>query len=489
MVYNISPNPLNPKSAYGLPPKPNTGLPAFGHQMTGTSAGYGSPVYPALPLNPTAQVFPVQRPMGYQQSVSVPLASLPSSSQVFIRSNPLVNATVPKTSPPPQGGSAVQNYYYNVSGKAEPSKKKDLKKFMFITAAVMTGMATTMVATIGALCFFMPGPARLFKKLGSRPFETALKGIKAFESEKGSLIEKISKTAKTLQDEITNAPVADELSPWQKVKMFFSKTYRAKQEQKIELAKQAASIVPKNSQSALDHFTNALQNTTDEGMTALADQFKRSLKAIGLDPESLNLAKVLADAFNHMDEKKISSVLKNMMGSGSNGQPIDYGQILADAFNQMDSEKLVAAQKNLFTTIIEGLEPEHIKKLMSAIFPQDMVNALNSKNTSEMASKLWEVLTTEQKDAFYNYLKNLGNEAMQDFSRSDAAYTFTKNNAPGPLRWFMSGKAPTVEPPKVSVETNATDAGKKAAERLNKDDANAVSAAVQGKMPGGFDWN
>ncbi len=184
MAYNVSPNPLTGNPVYGSQPIP--ARTAFGHQVANNAMSYGAPAYSGFPMNPPASSFPIQRPMGYQPSTLRPVAPLPTPGQVFIRTNPLVNATAPAPGNVQPNGSAVQNYYYNVSGKTPPSKQKDFKKFMFITAAVMTGMVATMGLTILGLRIKYPNKFNFFNIVGEEPFKWLADGAKAWNRTEGA---------------------------------------------------------------------------------------------------------------------------------------------------------------------------------------------------------------------------------------------------------------------------------------------------------------
>lgn len=148
--------------------------------------GYAASAYSGFPMNPPAPSFPIQRPMGYQPTALRPMTPLPTPGQVFIRTNPLVNATAPVPGNAQPNGSAVQNYYYNVSGKTPPSKQKDFKKFMFITAAVMTGMVATMGLTILGLRIKYPNKFNFFSIVGEEPFKWLADGAKAWNRTEGA---------------------------------------------------------------------------------------------------------------------------------------------------------------------------------------------------------------------------------------------------------------------------------------------------------------
>lgn len=184
MAYNVSPNPLTGNPVYGS--LSMLGRPAFGHQVENPAMGYGVSAYYGFPMTPPASSFPVQRPMSYQPATLSPVAPLSTPGQVFIRSNPLVNATAPVAANAQQSGSAVQNYYYNVSGKTPPSKQKDFKKFMFITGAVMTGMVATMGLTILGLRIKYPNKFNFFNIVGEEPFKWLADGAKAWNRTEGT---------------------------------------------------------------------------------------------------------------------------------------------------------------------------------------------------------------------------------------------------------------------------------------------------------------
>lgn len=398
MAYNVSPNPLNGRPpAHSFQQKPGSVLPSFGHQAAGSPLGAPLPLMPLPPSvpAPSASAFapstlPAQQPIGYPysnspQATRPSVASMPTPGQVFIRSNPIVNATAPLAVNTSQSRFPVQHYYYNVSQQEPPSTQKDVKKFLFITGAVVAGMAVTMAATIGALCFFMPGPARLVKEVGSKRFDILVKGFKAYQSEKGSLTAKLASGLKAANSEMSKTP---ELSMWQNLKFFFKPEAKAKYEKELELAKKAAAD---NVQSGAD----GLGGLVGAAVSQLAKT----------PPE---------------EGERLGKLLKNILAGMGISDPAKF---VAGVFNNVD--------------------PKAANNILSGVLPADAMQVLNeSKSIPELASNTWRKLGKEGQTSFYDFIVKAGADSIKSFSESGGAYSMLSGAMPG-FGWFGRSAAKT----------------------------------------------
>lgn len=599
MAYNLNPNQIYGRPAYGVQPRQAT----FGHQVSGIMplypAPYSSGAYPAPEAGaqgvPLRTVYPNQasKPLVYPLPNIPPLAALPKRGQIFTPStpagfnapsgvgnslNPTGTGIVSPGGKPSAEKPTVQNYYYTLpTGKTPPSRKKDLKKFLFITGAVITGMITTAGVAIGGLFVFAPNHTNFFRKLGSRPFAWANQGLKAFKDTEGSFVRKAIAGGKAVHTAV-KTPQEPSESLFTKARLAWWKLFNPEAAKKYEAEKAKAVKTqvkrPIMQQGDIAEFAKGIGQDDVKALKGLAQMFGFNLdsKSLGsilaqafneadpkqianvlknmqgqaeggvkLDPaqiladafgklkpeqikaylpESLtnlssdDYSKIISKAFNELDSKKLTDTLKGLMGQTGGtkidtaqlladifgklkpeqvkaylpkdltSQSLDYGKIISDAFNDMDSEKITnvlngimkktstgqdgksidpaeiilkviqgldesqvqkilsaglkgqnassavegaAQSKSIFANIIDGLGEKQIKKLLGCVLPKDTMKVLESENTSELADKLWNTLSQEQKDKFDEKAKELGSGAIGRFSKTPEARTFVEN--------------------------------------------------------------
>ncbi|WP_303673583.1 hypothetical protein [Vampirovibrio chlorellavorus] len=174
--YNFNPNaPYQRPVAMGAP-----GMASYGRPASPALPLYGRPATPAA-LNGLAA--PRFNPTAPGNGFLAPLPGLPTPSQ-------LSGPTFPSAAPPPafstSGAPAlqkpqIQNHYYTVNtGKEPASKKKNIKKFLLTTGAVMTGMVATVALGFLGLRIAYPQKFKAFKLLDEEVVKCFNSGISAW---------------------------------------------------------------------------------------------------------------------------------------------------------------------------------------------------------------------------------------------------------------------------------------------------------------------
>lgn len=453
MAYNLNPNQIYGRPVYGVQPRQVANQPAFGHQ-----AGVAGPLYAnsyssgAYPVpyagaqgQPPRAAYSAQplKPSAYPVSAIPPLAALPNPGQIFTPSTPagfnapsgigntqnlpVTGMASPGGGKPPAEKPAVQNYYYTLpTGKTPPSRKKDLKKFLFVTGAVITGMITTAGLAIGALFVFAPNQFNFFRKLGARPFAWANQGLKAFKDTEGSFVRKALAGGKAVHTAVKKPP-EQKNSLWTDIKLAYQKRFNPEAFKKYEAeqakANQEQIKRPIMQQGDIAEFAQGIGSDDVNALKGLAQKF-------GFNLENQSIGSILAKTFNEADPKQIANVLKNMQGQAEGGKSFDMAGVIVKALSELEPDKL--------TKLVVGFLPEEKVKKLTAngakLTDKDVIDKYIINTLSEAMAK------TLDSETGRNYGQQMINAVLHQ----------KLGNVPGLGRWFP--KPPTEDVVKEAVE-------------------------------------
>lgn len=240
-----------------------------------------------------------------------PSAGWPGNPQAALQASPLPAAQKPQ----------VQNVYYTVNaGKESTSKKKNIKKFLLTTGAVVAGIFTTIGVAAGMLWFFYPGFIELAQSIGGRDAKAAAKALSVFK-QPGDLLTRISNASKAFNQCRQQDAAHQTKSPYQQLKLkirrwFMTAEEKAVADQEQEAAKAAQKessqdasmgFIPTQSITALFDWLKKEDMSTPSKIEAKitqlgADSVSKSLE----NAENQNIfKKLISDSLENAENQKI----------------------------------------------------------------------------------------------------------------------------------------------------------------------------------------
>ncbi len=278
----------------------------FAHQNAYTAPGFlNTANYAAPPFNP---------PTAPAHSYRTAWATAPATLQGIYgaSANPFNPFAQPQTQAPfavgktpfPQATAqpTVQNYYYTnpIQGN---SQKKNIKKFLMITGAVMTGVIATAGLALGAVALIAPSQLKLFQKLGAKPFQKGIKLLDLFKDPNKSISVKLSESLKIFSEpkpaSTSGGTAFHKLKNWYQ-KHFDKEAYQAAEAAKAKAEAAASAKAKLESQAKINEaatqFFEILGQLPEDVQTQVSD-FLRNMGA-----ESISKAFENPTVRKHMKE-------------------------------------------------------------------------------------------------------------------------------------------------------------------------------------------
>ncbi|WP_373531155.1 hypothetical protein [Vampirovibrio sp.] len=385
--------------------------PAFGQQAYGPPYN-AMPAYGAPPAQPLTR--PLSRPLN--QSLArplnqplTPLPALPLPAQLLNRPSPVLpaaaNAAFAPFGSPALGNASpaspmprpqVQNHFYALPAVKDPaSTKKNIKKFLLITSAVVTGVFATAGTVVGLMWMFYPGFVELARSIGPKGASKAARAIKEWKKP-GPILQRAKNAHQVYTQPVDASGSSTSQSGWQRFKNWFKSAETLQNEAKAAkvASQKAAEKAAEAAREGGNGFAEIWQTFAEKDTQAA----KELGKAMGLDLERMTSPQYLAEVINRISPQQMEVILSKAMS----GEPLDYGKILGDAIN--------------------NISPEKLKGFLNVLFPQKLSAALaksrETGNVSELLDKLWAMVSEEQKANIFNEGSAIGKNAIHEYAQT-----------------------------------------------------------------------
>ncbi len=294
-------------SPYGRPAAPAP----YGQPFAPVASSYGRPVTPAYLGGVTAPRFnmPTSGPAA-PNGFLAPQPGLPTPSQVL---NP---TALPGGNP--QTGFAnnaasiaqkpqIQNHYYTVtSGKEPSSKKKNIKKFLLTTGAVVAGMFTTIGAGIGLIWFFCPSFIQLGKAIGPKNAQAAANALSEWKKP-GTILDRLGNAYKAFAKGQAEYAEHQNNSAFNRLKNWFQNLFKSTEQIEAEKAKQAQqeALKKEKTSQAPEAFLEDLVEQASQGLSKISPEKQKQWEAYIADLGSQIAKKTLEQPENQAALKKV----------------------------------------------------------------------------------------------------------------------------------------------------------------------------------------